>query len=61
MASISAASSAVKNTHGPGRTGTGGVAEPGHHGMPRLMVRAEADVAVMRRVAVDVSNERRVI
>jgi hypothetical protein len=52
----------VKNVQGPGRTGTGGVAVPGLHGMPWLMVRANPDVVLVKKAAaVEASSERREI
>src|SRR3984885_767646 len=59
-ASITAASSAVKNIQGPGRTTTGGVAVPASHGRLPLRVRARAKVVPTRTNAVaDANNERR--
>src|SRR5882672_11309946 len=53
-------STAAKNCHGPGRTGIGGVAVPGRHGMPPVIVRASPDVVLVRRTAAaDASSERR--
>src|SRR5450631_4357421 len=60
-ASISEASSDVKNIHGPGRTSAGGVAVPGSHGMPPLRVRARpALVPATSKAAVETRSERRV-
>src|SRR5882757_2756680 len=60
VASTSDASSDVKNCQGPGRTGTGGVAVPGRHGMPPLTVRASPEVVLVKKIAaLDASNERR--
>ena len=59
-ASITAASSAVKNIQGPGRTITGGVAVPASHGRLPLRVRARAKVVPTRtNAAADANNERR--
>src|SRR5271169_4861413 len=58
-ASISAASSAVKNIQGPGRTGKGGEAAPASQGIPPEMVRERAPVPATSRAAVEASNERR--
>src|SRR5664279_1841830 len=60
-ASISAASSAVKNIHGPGRTSVGGLAAPGSHGRAPFSVRARATVEpATSSAAVDASIARRV-
>src|SRR3954452_25147902 len=59
-ASIKAASSEVKNIHGPGRTGTGGLAVPASQGMPPLKMRARATAVPEKRNAVaEVSRTRR--
>src|SRR5580693_8244511 len=58
-ASITAASSAVKNIHGPGRTTTGGVAVPASHGRPPASVRARAKVVPTKKnAAAEPSNKR---
>src|ERR1700722_3579812 len=59
-ASIVAASSAVKNIQGPGRTTPGGVAVPASHGRPPARVRAWARVVQAKtNAAAEVSNKRR--
>src|SRR5665647_2637384 len=59
-ASTSAASSAVKNIQGPGRTIAGADAVPGFHGMPPISVRARPDdVPATKRAAVETRKERR--
>src|SRR3954454_419605 len=58
-ASIVAASSALKNSHGPGRHGAGGFARLGLHGMGPLAMRACADTELATMQAAEASNRRR--
>ncbi len=59
-ASISAASSAVKNIHGPGRAGSGGVAVPGDHGIAPEIVRAlPLVIPAIKKAAVEYNSDRR--
>ena len=59
-ASITAASSAVKNIQGPGSTTTGGVAVPASQGSPPATARACAKVVPTKKnAAAELSNKRR--
>jgi hypothetical protein len=50
----------VKNIQGPGRTGAGGVASPGAHGIAPVRVRARpAVVPAKSRTAVETRSDRR--
>lgn len=48
----------MKKAQGPGLTWEGGVAEPGHHGIPWLTILARAEVAEISNAAVEPKKER---
>src|SRR4051795_1951871 len=54
-----AASSPVKNSHGPGLHGAGGFAAPGSHGMLPLKTRAPADFEPSANAAAEPRKIRR--
>src|SRR3954452_14756530 len=56
-----AASSAMKNCHGPGRQGLGGFARLGLQGIAPVMIRALAETELTRMEAAEASKARREI